>query len=147
MHKGKPETILAWHRRLVAKKFDGSAKRKYPGRPKVDEEVEKLVIRFAKNNRSWGYDRIAGTLKELGHEICDQTVGNILERHGIPVRSTYFGAMIQTKTPFSLGNWAFQSRLGSSEVLLRRHPRGIRSKAVHTEPTQVPAVARLPSLR
>jgi len=80
----KPETILAWHRRLVAKKFDGSAKRKYPGRPTVDEEVEKLAIRFAKNNRSWGYDRIAGTLKELGHEICDQTVGNILERHGIP---------------------------------------------------------------
>jgi putative transposase len=55
----KPETILAWHRRLVAKKFDGSKSRKYPGRPCVDEEIEGLIVRLAKENRSWGYDRIA----------------------------------------------------------------------------------------
>ena len=51
----KPDTILAWHRRLVAKKFDGSKKRIYPGRPAIDQEVEDLVVRFAKANRSWGY--------------------------------------------------------------------------------------------
>ena len=61
----KPETILAWHRKLVAKKFDGSKKRKYPGRPAVDQEVEDLVIRFAQENRSWGYDRITVRVMEL----------------------------------------------------------------------------------
>ena len=80
----KPDTILAWHRRLVAKKFDGSKKRKYPGRPAIDQEVEDLVVRFAKENRSWGYDRIAGALAHLGHKLSDQTVGNILKRRGIP---------------------------------------------------------------
>ena len=80
----KPETILAWHRRLVARKFDGSKKRRYPGRPKVDQEIEELVVRFAKSYRSWGYDRIAGALANLGHKVSDQTVGNILKRHGIP---------------------------------------------------------------
>lgn len=49
----KPETILAWHRRLVAKKFDGSKSRKYPGHPCVDEEIEGLIVRLAKENRSY----------------------------------------------------------------------------------------------
>ena len=71
----KPETILGWHRRLVAKKFDGSKRRKYPGRPRVDSEVEDLVLRFAKENRDRGYDRIVGALANLGHVISDQTIG------------------------------------------------------------------------
>ena len=79
----KPETILAWHRRLVAWKFDGSKKRKYPGRPRVDHEIEKLVVQFAKENRTWGYDRIVGALSNLDYEISDETVGNILRRNGI----------------------------------------------------------------
>ena len=53
----KPDTILAWHRRLVVKKFDGSQQRKAPGRPMIDQEVEALIVRMAKENRSWGYDR------------------------------------------------------------------------------------------
>ena len=80
----KPETILAWHRRLIAKKFGGSKNRKYPGRPRIDEEVEELVIRLAKENRSWGYDRISGALKDLGYEVSDQTVGSVLKRNGLP---------------------------------------------------------------
>jgi putative transposase len=80
----KPETILAWHRMLVAKKFDGSPQRKTPGRPPVDAELEALVVRLAQENRSWGYDRIVGALKHLGYTSSDQTVGNILKRHGIP---------------------------------------------------------------
>jgi hypothetical protein len=79
----KPDTILAWHRRLVAKKFDGSKKRKYPGRPSIHAEVEELILRFANENKSWGYDRIVGALANLGHVVSDQTVGNVLERHGI----------------------------------------------------------------
>jgi putative transposase len=73
-----PDTILAWHRKLVAKKFDGSQQRQAPGRPKVGKELEELVVRMAQENRSWGYDRIAGALAHLGYTISDQTVGNIL---------------------------------------------------------------------
>src|SRR5207249_6602228 len=80
----KPDTILAWHRRLVAQKFDGSQQRQVLGRPKIDQELEALVVRMAQENRSWGYDRIVGALANLGYTISDQTVGNILKRHGIP---------------------------------------------------------------
>ncbi len=78
-----PDTILAWYRRLVARKFDGSKVRRMPGRPRLDGEVEKLIVRMAKENRSWGYDRIVGALANLGHEVSDQTVGNVLRRYGL----------------------------------------------------------------
>src|SRR5215467_2124620 len=56
----KPGTILAWYRRLIARKFDGSQSRRYPGRPRTSAEVEELVVRFARENSGWGYDRIVG---------------------------------------------------------------------------------------
>ena len=80
----KPDTLLGWHRDLVAKKCDGSKRRRYPGRPKVSPQVEQLVLRLANENPTWGYDRIQGALANLGHTISDQTVCNILERNGIP---------------------------------------------------------------
>ena len=52
--------------------------------PPVDQEVEKLIVRMGKENRSWGYDRIVGALADLGYRVSDQTVGNVLCRHGIP---------------------------------------------------------------
>jgi hypothetical protein len=58
----KPDTILAWYRRHVAEKFDGSKHRHYPGRPTVQPEVEALVVRMARENTGWGYDRIVGAL-------------------------------------------------------------------------------------
>jgi putative transposase len=79
----KPETILKWHRRLVAQKFDGSRFRKHHGRPPIETELEQLVIRLARENPAWGYDRIAGAVHNLGHEISDQTVGSILLRNGL----------------------------------------------------------------
>jgi len=79
-----PATILAWHRKLVTKKCDGSHQRRAPGRPPIDPELEALVVRMAQENRSWGYDRIVGALANLGLTISDQTVGNILKRHGLP---------------------------------------------------------------
>src|SRR5215475_7782555 len=63
----KPETILAWHRTLVAQKFDGSQRRKTPGRPTIDQELEALVVRMAQENRSWRYARIVGALVNLGY--------------------------------------------------------------------------------
>jgi len=79
----KPDTILAWYRRLVAQKFDGSKHRQYPGRPPVASEVEALVVRMARENSGWGFDHIVGALANLGHRVSDQTVKNILRRHGI----------------------------------------------------------------
>jgi transposase InsO family protein len=83
-HIVKPDTILGWHRTLVAQKFDGSKQRQTLGRLRIDQELEALVVRMAQENRSWGYDRIAGALANLGYTISDQTVGNILKRHGLP---------------------------------------------------------------
>src|SRR6476469_9965286 len=80
----RPDTILGWYRKLVARKFDGSKARRGPGRPKTTRDIEQLIIRMASENRDWGYDRIAGALANLGHEISDQTVGNVLRRHRLP---------------------------------------------------------------
>ena len=80
----KPETILGGYRKLVARKFDGSEARRYPGRPRVGREVEDLVVRLAKENLGWGYDRIVGALANLGYALSDETVGNILRRNDIP---------------------------------------------------------------
>jgi putative transposase len=87
----KPETILGWHRKLVAQQFDGSQQRQSPGRPKIAEELEALIVRIAQENRAWGYDRIVGALANLGLTVSAQTVGNVLKRHGIapaPERKT-----------------------------------------------------------
>ena len=97
----QPDTILAWHRRLVARKFDGSQARRRPGRPRIGQDVEGLIVRMARENRSWGYDRIVGALANLGYHVSDQTVGNVLRRHGIPPaperkRTTTWAEFIRT---------------------------------------------------
>jgi hypothetical protein len=82
----KPDTILAWYRKLIAKKFDGSKHRRHPGRPPIEAELaelEKLIVKMARENSGWGYDRIVGALSNLGYTVSDQTVGNVLKRHGI----------------------------------------------------------------
>jgi putative transposase len=78
-----PDTILGWYRKLIANKFDGSRFRRRAGRPRINEEIERLVVRMAKENPNWGYDRIVGALKNLGQKVSAQTVGNILRRHGL----------------------------------------------------------------
>jgi putative transposase len=69
----RPDTILAWYRKLVAHKFDGSKVRRGPGRPRIRREIEQLIVRMATVNRDWGYDRIAGAVANLGFKVCDQT--------------------------------------------------------------------------
>ena len=82
-----PDTILRWHRTLVATKWDYSDRRpKTTGRPRVRQIIVDLVLRFAKENPTWGYDRIQGALANVGYRICDTTVGNILKAHGIVSR-------------------------------------------------------------
>ena len=79
-----PDTILRWHRLLIARKWDYSHRRqKKPGRPALSQEIHDLVVRFARENPNWGYDRIQGALANLGHALSDTCVGNILREHGI----------------------------------------------------------------
>jgi transposase InsO family protein len=80
-----PETVMRWYRELIAQKFDGSAKRRKPrGRRRVSAEKERLVCRFALDNATWGYTRIRGAMKNIGHEIGRSTIRRILKRNGIP---------------------------------------------------------------
>ena len=79
-----PDTILRWHRTLVAQKWDYSdRKNKQAGRPKIRQVIVDLILRFAKENPTWGYDRIQGALANVGYHISDTTVGNVLKQHGI----------------------------------------------------------------
>ena len=71
-----PETLLAWHRKLIARKYDGTARRG-PGRPRTKSQIESLVIQMAIENRDWGYTRIIGALSNLGHSLARGTVANI----------------------------------------------------------------------
>jgi hypothetical protein len=75
---------LAWHRKFAPKRSDSFQPRQSVGRPHLAKDLEDLVVRMARENRSWGYDRIVGALTNLGYRLSDQTVGNILKRHGAP---------------------------------------------------------------
>jgi hypothetical protein len=76
-----PDTLLNWHRKLIAEKYDGSAQRR-PGRPQVRGEIQHLVI-LARENRTWGYRRIQGALSHVGFKLAVSTIAEILRRHGI----------------------------------------------------------------
>ncbi len=76
-----PDTILRWHRQLVAQKW--THKRRSPGRPRVMEIIANLVVRMASENPRWGYTRIQGALQNVGHRVGRTTIGNILEKNGI----------------------------------------------------------------
>jgi HTH-like domain len=77
-----PDTILRWHRELVARKWTYAARR--AGRPGVQAEIRRLVVRMATENPTWGYTRIQGALKNLGHRVARSTVAKILREQGIP---------------------------------------------------------------
>jgi transposase-like protein len=78
-----PQTLLGWHRKLIAKKYDSSGKRRKVGRPPTKDELRDLVIRMAEENRGWGYTRIRGALMNLGHEIGRGTIAEILKQAGL----------------------------------------------------------------
>ena len=77
-----PDTLLGWHRRLIAKKYDGS-RRRGPGRPHIMEDIRRLIVQMATENRDWGYTRIRGALANLGHNVARETIGNVLKQHGL----------------------------------------------------------------
>ncbi len=79
-----PDTLLRWYRRLIAKKYDGS-KRRRAGRPKTAVEIEELILQMARQNSTWGYTRIRGALYNLSHEIGRNTIKRILLDNGLPL--------------------------------------------------------------
>jgi hypothetical protein len=78
-----PDTLMRWHKRLIAGKFDSSQRRNELSQPRVLDECEQLVTRMANENPTWGYSHIQGALANLGHRIDKITVRNILCRHHI----------------------------------------------------------------
>ena len=77
-----PDTILRWHSKLIAKKYDGSQNRVY-GRPAIRTEVRELIIKMAKDNVSWGYVRIQGALENIGYKVGKSTISRVLKAAGI----------------------------------------------------------------
>jgi putative transposase len=71
-----PEKLLAWPRKLIARKYDGNI-RHGPGRPRTQDDIQKLVVRMAIENRDWGYRRIQGALANLGHRMARGTIAII----------------------------------------------------------------------
>ena len=76
-----PDTILRWHRQLVAKKW--TYKRRSPGRPRVMAIIADLVVRIAGENLRWGYTRIPGALQNVGHRVGRTTISNTFKENGI----------------------------------------------------------------
>jgi transposase len=76
------KTILRWYRELIARKYDGSARRG-TGRPATREDVQQLVVGMATENPIWGYTRLVGALSNLGHRVGRNTVKRVLRRHGL----------------------------------------------------------------
>ena len=78
----QPETVFKWHRELVRRKWT-YRRRAHDGRPRTNLCLERLVLQLAKEN-DWGNGKIAGELRKLGYCLSDETIANILKRHGIP---------------------------------------------------------------
>jgi putative transposase len=76
----RPETLLRWHRRLVAGAWTYPHQ---PGRPPLDEDIQQLIMRMARENPRWGYQRIKGQLQQLGVRVSATTIRTVLRRHGL----------------------------------------------------------------
>jgi hypothetical protein len=122
-------------------------------------EVEQLIVRMAQQNRDWGYDRIAGALANLGYQVCDQTVGNVLHRHGLPPaperkRTTTWSAFIRTHLALLAGTDFFTAEVLTLRGLvtyyvlffihLESRRVGIAGIAVHPNEAWMKQIARRP---
>jgi transposase InsO family protein len=93
-----PDTLLRWYRQLVAKKYDGSRRRR-SGRPPTPVHLSSLVVRLARENPTWGYTRIRSNLSLLGHTVARSTIARILADHGIdpsPQRSQRWSTFLKS---------------------------------------------------
>jgi len=77
-----PDTLLRWYRKLVVEKWTFKSERKR-GRPRIDFDVEQLVLRMLQENPQWGSDRVVGALANLGIRLTDTSIDNIRKRNGL----------------------------------------------------------------
>jgi transposase InsO family protein len=105
-----PDTLLRWHRKLIAMKWTFARSR--PGRPRMMKTIEDLIVRMARENPRWGYSRLQGALSNLGHRVARSTVANILKREGIDPAPTRGG-----RTPWSVFLKAHWRTLVASDFL------------------------------
>ena len=96
-----PATLLRWYRHLIAAKYDGS-KNRSPGRPPTAKDIRELIVRVARENPTWGYTRLRGALKNLGHELGRNTIKRILAEHGI-APAPYASGVPMTHSPRNRG--------------------------------------------
>jgi hypothetical protein len=80
----RPETLVRWHRDLVRRKWAAFGRRRGLGRPPLAPELRALILRLARENPRWGYQRIRGELRKLGHAVAATTVQTVLRRHRVP---------------------------------------------------------------
>lgn len=117
-----PDTLLRWHRQLIAKKYDGS--RRKLGRPTVGSEIATLVVRMARENPSWGYTRIRGALLNIGYEVGRNTIARILQDHGIepaPRRGMSWKTFLQAHWDVIAASDMFTVELWLGRALVRYH--------------------------
>ena len=88
----KPETVIRWHRELVRRKWTQEQKFK-GGRPRINQEIESLIVRLAQENYRWGYAKIEGELLKLGHKVSISTIRNALNRNGIVPAPVRYGSI------------------------------------------------------
>ncbi len=99
-----PDTIMRWHRQLIAAKWTYPSNR--VGRPGIMKAIRKLIVRFATDNSSWGYCRIQGELRKLNHCVAPSTIAKTLKEHGIqptPQRPTSWRTFLRSHADVIVG--------------------------------------------
>jgi transposase InsO family protein len=115
-----PDTILAWHRRLIAAKW--TYPRKGVGRPGVMKDIRELIVRMAEENPSWGYARIQGALKHLDHRVARSTIAKVLKEHGIkpsPERPISWRTFVRSHTHLIAAADFFTTEVWTARGLVR----------------------------
>ena len=114
-----PDTILRWHRELVAQKW--TARRRRLGRPGVHAEIRALVLRMAAENPTWGYTRLQGALRNVGHRVARATVAKILKNAGIPPvpeRPSTWGTFLKAHWPAVMAADLFTTEVWTARGLV-----------------------------
>jgi putative transposase len=121
-----PDTLLRWHRELIAQKWNHVQKRK-PGRPRTKDELVALILRMAQENSGWGYTRILGALSNVGYKVSRGTVANILALNGIdpaPLRTkrtpwaTFLKAHWKTLVASDFFTVVHESKIATSVIVI-----------------------------
>ncbi|MEL6397217.1 MAG: integrase core domain-containing protein [Planctomycetota bacterium] len=118
-----PDIILRWRRELIARKYDGSMRRR-AGRPRVMQEIRQLVVHMACENPGWGYLRLEGALKEAGHRVARTTIANILKEQGLepaPRRHTPWSTFLRNHWGASAATDFFTVEAWTARGLTRFH--------------------------